>query len=489
MKIRVGVNQSGATVYVILINQEDGTVWNGTALETKAAGNWATYDVAVTEFGSSKIYEADVPTALPAGKYDVFAYIQAGGTPASTDDLGGSAVLEYPGEGGSGQIKLSIGLTEPINFAFTGSSSGTLTATWSAPPQLTPAPTNYSMQVSTNQNFTPTVVTTDTVGLTATGGGLLVNRVYYGRVRATTNGFDPSFYSGVRSTATLAVTPVTVASTWTMVGLSSVTVDWAAGDNPENTQYVCHLSTVSGFGSGTTLSSTTLNTLATFTGLAQATTYYARVKAVNHSGIDTTYLVFGSTVTQELSTFFEDTFTDTNGVNLTAHTSDSGHGWTMGTLAQYPGYDGDGEVQSNTAVVEAGNPLAYTNATPASADYSVTITMVSGTSYGCGPAGRVDASAGDGYFVYWEDGGALRWTLNKFDGSTETVLDNTYTGDDPGAGNKVIKLEMIGSAIKVYFDGVERISVTDSAISAAGVPGMVFSDASEACDNMSAINE
>lgn len=413
--------------------------------------------------------------------------IAGGGGEVRFDRGSGGGDVQFDRGAGGGNVQFDLGLSEPINLTFTAVSSNTLSVSWSIR-DLTPPASNYHMEISSGANFSAPLSSSDTVGTAVSFSGLAVNRWYYGRVRGTHDTFNPSPWSGIRSTATLAVTPVTVASTWTMVGLSSITFAWAAGDNPVTiTQYVAHLSTVSGFGSGTTLSSTTYNLNATFTGLAQATTYYGRVKAVNLNNVSTAFLTVGSTVTQELSTFFEDTFTDANGTLLTDHTSDSGHTWTMGTLAQFPGYDGTIEIQSNKADPGAGNPIGYTNATPASADYSVTMTLT-GTSYTCGPALRVDASAGDAYFVYWEDGGALRWTLNKFDGSTETVLDNTYTGDDP-AGGKVVKLEAIGSSIKVYLDGVERISVTDSAVSAAGTPGIVMSDASAQCDDMSALNE
>lgn len=100
------------------------------------------------------------------------------------------------------------------------------------------------------------------------------------------------------TTATLANIPATAVSTWTAVNYTSVTVNWLANSNPTNvTQYVVNLSTVNGFATGTTLSSTTYNLNATFTSLSVATTYYAQVKTVNHSGLSTSFLTIGSTVT------------------------------------------------------------------------------------------------------------------------------------------------------------------------------------------------
>jgi hypothetical protein len=57
-------------------------------------------------------------------------------------------------------------------------------------------------------------------------------------------------------------------------------VAWSNGTNPASfTQYVVQLSTVSGFSSGTTLSSQTAVLSATFTSLSPNTIYYGQVKA------------------------------------------------------------------------------------------------------------------------------------------------------------------------------------------------------------------
>lgn len=208
---------------------------------------------------------------------------------------GGNASI-IAGAGG-GTMRISLGLSEPTNLAFTSASSNTIAASWTGS-GLTPPASNYTLTLSTNSNFSAPTVSSSTPGTTATLSGLSVNRVYYGRVLATSNDFNPSPYSGVRSTATLATTPVTVVSTWTGVTSSGLTVNWGAGDNPSGiTNYICQLSTVSGFGSGTTLSSATSNTSAGFTGLSGGTTYYGQVQAVNPNNIATTFFNAGSTVT------------------------------------------------------------------------------------------------------------------------------------------------------------------------------------------------
>lgn len=220
----------------------------------------------------------------------------AGGTIEHRVGSGGGSVKFNVGSGG-GQVKYSLGLTEPINFAFISASSNTVGVSWTTH-DLTPAPTNYTVQVSTNSNFAATLVSSDTANLTSTTTAtLLVNRVYYGRVRAIAPVFDPSPWSGVRSSATLAVVPVTVVSTWTGVTSSSLTMNWSKGDNPASTLFEAQLSTVSGLGSGTILSSSTSNENAGFTGLTSGGTYYGQVRAVSVVGIPTSFLSVGSTVT------------------------------------------------------------------------------------------------------------------------------------------------------------------------------------------------
>ena len=220
----------------------------------------------------------------------------AGGTVEHRAGSGGGTVKFSAGSGG-GTVKYSLGLTEPINFAFISASSNTLGMSWAAH-DLTPAATNYTVQVATSADFSGTVTSSSTANTTSTTTATLsVNKLYYGRVRGTAAIFDPSPWSGVRSTATLAVVPVTVISTWTGVTSSSLTVNWGASDNPAGTTYVCQISTVSGFGGGTTLSSTTLNTTAGFTALNAGTTYYGQVKAVNVLNMSTAFLNLGSTVT------------------------------------------------------------------------------------------------------------------------------------------------------------------------------------------------
>jgi hypothetical protein len=193
---------------------------------------------------------------------------------------------------GSTTTKIPYG---PTNLVYSTASITSLTATWTAP---VPAGQSYTLQVSTDNNFGVINGSVNTGLTNTTISALSVNTTYYGRVNAIING-SSSTWTLAAATATLADIPVTVVSTWTEVNISSLTFAWDRGNNPASvTLYSVDLSTVSNFIGGTTLTNSTLSLDTTFTGLNAETVYYARVKAINHSGIDTSYLLLGSTVTK-----------------------------------------------------------------------------------------------------------------------------------------------------------------------------------------------
>lgn len=85
---------SGETVYAVISPLGLATVWNGTAFVTFVAGNWSTYDIAVTEQGVTGRYFGTWPT-LTEGWYVVTIYRQSGGSPATSDENVGSEAIYY----------------------------------------------------------------------------------------------------------------------------------------------------------------------------------------------------------------------------------------------------------------------------------------------------------------------------------------------------------------------------------------------------------
>ncbi|OVE78360.1 hypothetical protein BVX98_00455, partial [bacterium F11] len=212
----------------------------------------------------------------------------------------------------------------PINLQFTNANTGYLTATWDEPD--VPGDT-YDLELSTANDFTGTIFSSNTVLLNATRNGLAVNTTYYGRVRSNVTGVPSDWSTPAPSTATLADIPDHAATTWTAVNVTSLTVAWSEGTNPPSvTWYVIEISTADNFTGGDDKSTETYGMNGVFSNLVPDTTYYAQVKAVNHSGIDTNYLNLGSTETLAADLPKNLTFTaaSTNTLTATWGAPDSG---------------------------------------------------------------------------------------------------------------------------------------------------------------------
>jgi hypothetical protein len=242
----------------------------------------------VSNFLSGDVYSdsvyalSDVVTQLESG-VTYYARVQAinhSGIKTTFVNLGSTKTVAAP---------------VPKNFAFTASSVNSLSASWTA---STPSGDSYNMQVSTTSDFSGTLVTSNTANVFATTPlTLSPNTTYYGHVNVVVAGV-PGVWSTPDAMSTRAQAPASSASTWTAVNFTSVTVAWSNNGNPLNaTSYTVQLSTVSGFGSGTIWSNITTNLFNTFVALTPTARYYARVKATNNAGIDTTFATLGSTVT------------------------------------------------------------------------------------------------------------------------------------------------------------------------------------------------
>lgn len=81
------VFQTAQTVYAVLINPADGTVWNNVTpgWEAYNSGHWAQYAVALAEYPSSGYYRAAYPIASPTVLTTDLYFSQGGGSPALGD--------------------------------------------------------------------------------------------------------------------------------------------------------------------------------------------------------------------------------------------------------------------------------------------------------------------------------------------------------------------------------------------------------------------
>lgn len=167
-----------------------------------------------------------------------------------------------------------------------------------------------------------------------------------------------------------------------------------------------------------------------------------------------------------------DTFTDTSGTLLTAHTPDAGGSWT-----QHPSYATDTAVISSANRARPGTgpdtqALLYWSGNPASPDYSVSAdaSYLTATGFG-GVIGRADTSVDTCYFARFVGGsGALE--LGKHVSGTETILATVAPGWSTGVTHN-LSLSMQGTSISMWVDSVLTLGpVTDSSISAAGKLGV-----------------
>lgn len=176
-----------------------------------------------------------------------------------------------------------------------------------------------------------------------------------------------------------------------------------------------------------------------------------------------------------MATFVNDTFTDTNGTTLASHTGETGATW-----AKMNGFTEAEEIQSNQVRPSsdtAAGAMYYASGTPGGADYYVSLDIVTSGTGGIGslgPMGRLKdhtvSLSADGYYAN-HSVPAGGWRLFRMDNTTFTQLGSTVSESISGTNN--LKLEMIGSAIKLFKkgEGTAAISATDTTYALAGVTG------------------
>lgn len=177
---------------------------------------------------------------------------------------------------------------------------------------------------------------------------------------------------------------------------------------------------------------------------------------------------------------FQDTFTEGGGdVTLASHTPDTGTSWTL--LFQ----DASGPTftvlaatdRCQAATVNDKGAIYTADATYPSADYDVVFTLLglsSTTSRKLYILVRVQDQE-NMYAVQLANATGI-CRLYKKVGGTWTALGSLF---DCPAINSVCKLEIIGTALKFYDDGVEVASATVSDISAAGKAGLATGGGAE----------
>lgn len=174
-----------------------------------------------------------------------------------------------------------------------------------------------------------------------------------------------------------------------------------------------------------------------------------------------------------MAQFLNDTFTDTDGTGLASHTGETGATWTLYSVVNA---SGSAVIQSNRLRGNAAGSQGsffYASGTSINADYYVEATLdiqtlLSGTYSGV--IGRAIPASSNFYWAIYNVGTAA-WELWKTVSGTATKLGDFAATP---SGSAVLRLDMVGTTIRVLVDGTQRISVTDSSLSTAGRAGVVF---------------
>lgn len=185
---------------------------------------------------------------------------------------------------------------------------------------------------------------------------------------------------------------------------------------------------------------------------------------------------------QRASLLVNDSFTDTASTRLDQHDGELNADWQRPFTSGDPSYqriNSSGRTyyayENGSGYTVNGSEHFLTNYTPPSADYYVEARIYSASDGGSGESAEIYARATvpyDFYFLQYDEG-ANEWRIGRSLGfGTKTTL-ATYSGDVITPGNsKLARLQVQGTSIKGFIEGVERLSVTDSNISGAGYPGL-----------------
>lgn len=168
-----------------------------------------------------------------------------------------------------------------------------------------------------------------------------------------------------------------------------------------------------------------------------------------------------------MAVFLSDTFTDTDFDDLvTQHTGETGATWS-----NHPDFGGTAIIYGNHLL---GRDLSdavvfLASGTPATANYTVTAPVrYDGVSGEIGVLGRCD---GDKFYMAHITASTNAVSLYYYDGASFSQLD--FAAFTPSSGTTYsLVLEMSGTTIRALIDGVEKCSVTDSSLSAAGLAGI-----------------
>lgn len=186
----------------------------------------------------------------------------------------------------------------PAPLAASGVGVSSLTANWDTGGN-TPLVTWYTAYISSNPDFSGTVLSSTTLNLSATFYGLVSDASYYMRVSALNlTGVPTAPPTPLAAPLTLPATPYILSPDLTYFDpmLDGFSVRWEPNGNSSHTWYYVQASTMSDF--SVINSSRLVNALScTFSDLQIDATYWVRLRSNGQSGVQTDYSQAGSTRT------------------------------------------------------------------------------------------------------------------------------------------------------------------------------------------------
>lgn len=188
---------------------------------------------------------------------------------------------------------------------------------------------------------------------------------------------------------------------------------------------------------------------------------------------------------QRASLLVNDSFTDTASTRLDQHDGELNADWQRPFTGADPSYqriNSSGRTyyayENGSGYTTNGSEHFLTNYVPPSADYYVEARIYSASDGGSGEYAEIYARAATPYtfYVLQYDEGTNTWRLGYWNSGSRTPGQmtslGTYAGDTitPGT-SRLARLQVQGTSIKAFIDGVERMSATSNHITAAGYPG------------------
>jgi hypothetical protein len=171
-----------------------------------------------------------------------------------------------------------------------------------------------------------------------------------------------------------------------------------------------------------------------------------------------------------MTDFVNDTFSGTAGQTLQAYSAS----WSV-TGGTNLVISDNGRLRASATSVTA----QYEHSgTPASADYHVSADFVYVGAQTSQPGILLRRTASTTYYFVRYETDLQLFRLYKLISGTATQLGSDFSSSLSVGNTMRVTLEAIGTAIKVYRDGTEIMSETDSAISGAGKAGIRFSHGS-----------